>query len=143
MPVPPLEHPIHFPGGVLILESHGHGGQLLWWIKALALAGLSFGTMSQSLPLRDIVIRQRMRGRELYGEGPYEGGVEVEREIKRIVAEVESGGLAEFLRKRQVASASLGPFSESSGTLTLREQTSFFADTLRGSVSFWKRRSGR
>jgi hypothetical protein len=81
---------------------------LLAWIKVLALASLSWGKVPSGLPLRDVVIRDEAKGQELYRAGPYTGD-NIEPAVSRVASEIETLGLATFLRRRQVETATLGP----------------------------------
>jgi hypothetical protein len=65
---------------------------------------------------QDIVIQDESRERELYREGPF-NNISVEFPLKRILAEIESKGLDEFLRRRQIENSQIGPVSAPSGNM--------------------------
>ena len=57
---------------------------------------------------RDIVIRDETRQRVLYREGPYDATT-VGQPLDRLLTEIRSCGLDEFLRARQITAAQVGP----------------------------------
>ncbi len=67
---------------------------------------------------RDIVIEDPSRSRELYREGPYDG-ITVSPPLERILAEIKSDGLDQFLFKHQVEQGRIGPISQPSGHVGL------------------------
>jgi hypothetical protein len=101
---------IEVPGGVVLIDLRRQKGRVVTWLR------IALNAFDELDLKRDIVIQDASRSRELYREGPYDG-ILVTQPLERILAEIRSEGLDQFLFKRQVEWARIGLISQPSGQI--------------------------
>jgi hypothetical protein len=84
---------IEVPGGVVLIDLRRQKSRVVTWLRVVLNA---FDELDLK---RDIVIQDASRSRELYREGPYDG-ILVTQPLERMLAEIRSEGLDQFLFKR-------------------------------------------
>jgi hypothetical protein len=100
---------LEVPGGFVTTKIPGG----LSFVAAIVQSGMVPGVSVA----QDIVIQDETRTRELFREGPY-STISVDLPLRKIVAQIESVGLDEFLRRRQIENAQIGPVTSPTGRPT-------------------------
>lgn len=103
-------------GGVVVIDIYRGRGPLALAIRAFLSTVVRGGSSARGVA-RDIVIRDTV-GREVYREGPYDA-ISVLAPFRRVISEVASQGLDNFVRTKRVEGKALGaaPLVVSSGKL--------------------------
>lgn len=104
----------------------------IWILVQLPIRGVNW----PSLIPRYVVVRDISDNRVVYSEGPYTSGT-VQMPLKKVVAELESNSLAEFMHKRSLEQSRIGPIAESSGYSNFVQRTIFSASYRFRSI--WRR----
>jgi hypothetical protein len=106
---------IEVPGAYVALDPYRGRSKVVFWMKNMGLGFLSRGDSAfYSVMTQDVVVRDSDDSRELYREGPLSRSSAISA-MNRYAEEIRRIGLDEFLRKRQIELAQLGPIVVPSG----------------------------